>query len=103
MPEQVTTDKEPALYPVIKNVFSDNTKHRDCKYMNNRLEQHHRGIKSRYKPMKGFQNVFCALIFCTVFEEIRQLFRMGNKTRGLRRSILPSKIQDFSELLLATA
>ncbi len=36
-----------------------------------------RGIKTRYKPMKGFKNIFCALIFCTVFEEIRQFFRMA--------------------------
>ena len=57
-PEQITTDKEPALTPAIENVFGDYTTHRDNKFMNNRLEQDHRGIKSRYKPMKGFKNVF---------------------------------------------
>jgi putative transposase len=101
IPEQITTDKEPALYPAIKNVFGDETKHSDSQYMNNRLEQDHRGIKSRYKVMKGFKNIFSALIFCTAFEEIRQLFRMKNKTRAERRGIFSLRIQQFNELFLA--
>lgn len=101
-PEQITTDKEPALYPAIKNIFGSDIKHRDSKYMNNVIEQNHRGIKSRYKVMKGFKNIFCALIFCTVFEEIRQYFRMKNKTRANRRSIISSIINGFNELF-ATA
>ena len=71
-PTQITTDKETALYSAIANTFYENTKHRDSKYMNNRLEQDHRGIKSCYKVMKGFKDFFCALVFCTAFEEIRQ-------------------------------
>ena len=102
IPEQVTTDKEPALYPAIKNVFGNQTKHRDSKYMNNCIEQDHRGIKSRYKVMKGFKNIFCALIFCTAYEEIRQLFRMKNKTRSERRRVIDSKTQDFNSLFIAT-
>ncbi len=58
-PEQITTDKESALYPAIQNVFGDQTKHRDSKYKNNIVEQNYRGIKSRYKVMKGFNNIFC--------------------------------------------
>ena len=100
-PEQITTDKEPALYPAVKNVFGSDTKHRDSKYMNNIVEQNHRGIKSRYKVMKGFKNIFCALIFCTGFEEIRQFFRMKNKTRGQRRRMIAPRICDFNELLTA--
>ena len=34
IPSQITTDKEKALYPAIKNVFGDATKYRDCKYKN---------------------------------------------------------------------
>ena len=55
-PIQITTDKEPALYPAINNVFPD-VKHRDSKYKNNIIEQNHRGIKSRYKVMKGFKSL----------------------------------------------
>ena len=79
IPDQITTDKEPALYPAIKSSFGNNTKHRDSKYMNNYIEQDHRGIKSRYKVMKGFKNIFCALIFCTAFEEIRHNFALKIK------------------------
>jgi len=38
-PEQITTDKEPALYSAIDNTFGDYTDHRDNKYKNNCLEQ----------------------------------------------------------------
>jgi len=109
IPTQITTDKEAALYPAIKNVFGNQTKHRDSKYMNNRLEQNHRGIKSRYRPMKGFKDSFCALVFCTVFEEIRQFFRMipsgaqANKTRAERRRLISPRIQGFNNLIMETA
>ncbi len=49
--------------------------------------------------MKGFKNVFSALIFCTAFEEIRQFFRMKNKTRAGRRGFIASKFQEFNNLL----
>lgn len=98
-PSQITTDKEPALRKAVKNIFSRKTKHRDSKYKNNKIEQDHRGIKSRYKVMKGFKNPFCALVFCTVFEEIRQLFSTKNKTRSIRRKTFPSKFQEFINLL----
>jgi putative transposase len=97
-PAKITTDKEPAFYGAIDNVFGDCTKHRDSKYMNNVIEQSHRGIKSRYRPMKGFKNPFCALIFCTAFEEIQQFFRMKQKTRAEKRRIRLSKIQEFFQL-----
>jgi len=98
-PAQITTDKEPALYPAIKNVFGESTKHRDVKYINNCVEQSHRGIKSRYKVMKGFKDTWCAMIFCYVFEEIRQFFRMKDNTRGERRKLLAPKINDFNVLI----
>lgn len=95
--------KEQALYPATTHVFGDKTKHRDSKYMNNRLEQNHRGIKSRYRMMKGFKSFFCALIFCTVFEEIRQLFRTKNKTRAENRSTISSRIHEVNNLFCKSA
>ena len=97
-PEKMTTDKEAALYPAIENTFGDYTTHRDNKHMNNRLEQDHRGVKSRYHPMKGFKDIFCALIFCTAFEEIRQFFRMKHKTRAKKRGLFASRFQAFNQL-----
>ena len=98
-PEQITTDKEPALYSAIENVFGDYTTHRDNKFMNNKIEQDHRGIKSRTGPMKGFKNIFCALRFCAVFEEIRQFFRKKKQVRGTDAS----KINKFHQLPMETA
>ena len=64
--------------------------------MNNVIEQDHRGTKSRCRVMKGFKNIFCALKFCTVFEEIRRFFRLKNKTRAERRRIIAPKIISFN-------
>jgi len=102
-PEQITTDKEHALYQSITDNFPESTKHRDSKFMNNRIEQNHRGIKSRYKVMKCFKDPFCALIFCTVFEEIQQLFLRKDKSRAERRCLLSPKIQEFNDLLKIAA
>ena len=49
--------------------------------------------------MKNFKNPFSALIFCTAFEEIRQFFRMKNKSRSERRRQLAPKITHFNKLL----
>jgi transposase-like protein len=54
VPDQVTTDKEPALYSAIKNSIPAKTKHRDSKYMKNIIASHHRVTKSRLSIMKGF-------------------------------------------------
>ena len=97
-PHQITTDKEPALYPAVANSFSSETKHRDSKYMNNILESDHCGIKSRLSVMKGFKNIFCALRFCTVFEEVRNFFRLKNKTRAERRNLLTPILQNLKTI-----
>ena len=57
-----------------------------------------RGL-SRYRPMKGFKNPFCALNCCTALEEIRQLFRMKNKTRGERRKMIAPRINRVNKLM----
>ncbi len=99
IPQQITTDKEPALYPAIKKVFSTNTKHRDSKYMNNIIEANHGKTKSRLSVMKGFKNILSALKFCAVYEEVRQFFRVKNKTRKKRHSIIASKINDYQKIV----
>jgi len=97
-PDRITTDKEPALYPSIQNTFGDYTDHRDNKFMNNRLQQDHRGPKSRMNVMKGFKNIFNAAVFCTAFEEIRPFFRMKNKTRAEKCGLFSSRFQAFNQL-----
>jgi len=51
--------------------------------------------------MKGFKNIFCALKFCTAFEEIRQFFRMKNKSRAERRWMIAPNIKSLNELFTA--
>ena len=97
-PDMITTDKEPALYPALAEVFGDRSEHRDVKFMNNRIEQDHRGVKSRVRVMKGFKDEFHALRFLGAFEEIRQLFNRKKLTRADRREIIPSKNQQYYDL-----
>ena len=101
-PIQITTDKEAALYQEIENIFPD-TKYIDSKYKNNVIKQNHRGIKSRYKVMKGLKDQFSALIFCTAFEQIKQFDRAENKTRADRRGLIVPKFKEFDDLLASAA
>jgi hypothetical protein len=49
--------------------------HRTNVYLNNRLEQDHRGIKDRYGPMEGFKSIPSARLFCCAFDEVRGSLR----------------------------
>ena len=49
-PERVTNS-----YPrAIRETLGSDVLHRTNRYLNNRLEQDHRGIKQRNSPMRGF-------------------------------------------------
>jgi hypothetical protein len=39
----------------MRTVLGGEVRHRDSQYLNNRLEQDHRGVKGRYGPMRGFK------------------------------------------------
>jgi transposase-like protein len=54
-PNQVTTDGHTSYPRAIREVMGSTILHRTNKYLNNRLEQDHRGIKQRYYPMRGFR------------------------------------------------
>ncbi len=75
MPERVTTDGHDAYPRAIRETLGDRVAHRTSRYLNNRLEQDHRGVKQRYYPMRGFGSVASAARFCPAFEEQRQYFR----------------------------
>ncbi len=55
--------------------------HRCNPYLNNRIEQDHRGIKQRYYPMRGFGNFDAAARFCRAFDEQRCYFRLRTVMR----------------------
>jgi transposase-like protein len=64
--------------------------HRTSKYLNNRLEQDHRGIKQRYYPMRGFGNFDSAARFCCAFDELRNYLR-PRRTMGEVVSLLEQR------------
>jgi transposase-like protein len=70
----VTTDGHDSYPRAIREILGTDVLHRTNKYLNNRLEQDHRGIKQRYYPMRGFGSLVSASRFCRAFDEVRQFF-----------------------------
>jgi putative transposase len=54
-PVRVTTDGHDSDPRAIHTELGGHVRHRINRYLNNRLEQDHRGIKGRYRPMRGFK------------------------------------------------
>ena len=75
IPDQVTTDGHPSYSRAIRETMGSEVEHRTSKYLNNRLEQDHRGIKQRYYPMRGFGTVEAATRFCCASDELRNYLR----------------------------
>jgi transposase-like protein len=75
-PERVTTDGHDSYPRAIRETLGSGVLHRTNTYLNNRLEQDHRGIKQRYYPMRGFGSFASAARFCKAFDEVRQFFRV---------------------------
>jgi putative transposase len=75
MPDRITTDGHDAYPRAIQNVFGDGVTHRTNRYLNNHLEQDHRGIKQRYRATTGLKTFVTAARFCGVFDELRAFLR----------------------------
>jgi len=95
VPERVTTDGHDAYPRAIRRVLGRKVKHRTSRYLNNRLEQDHRGIKQRYYPMRGFGNFDSASRFCRAYDEQRDYFRYRNQLK--QKVSLPEQRQMFRE------
>jgi len=74
-PERVTTDGHDSYPRAIRSELGKDVRHRTSRYLNNRLEQDHRGIKGRYRPMRGFKCPRSAARFCRGYDELRNLLR----------------------------
>jgi putative transposase len=79
-PDRVTTDGHGAYPRAIRGTLGRKVVHRRNRYLNNRLEQDHRGIKQRYYPMRGFGSFAAAARFCTAHDELRDYFRCRRTT-----------------------
>ena len=74
-PDRVTTDGHGSYARAIRTVLGKAVRHRTSAYLNNRLEQDHRGIKGRIRCMRGFKNHDAAERFCREHGELRNLLR----------------------------
>jgi transposase-like protein len=88
-PERVTTAGHDAYPRAIRVSVGPEFEHRCSRYLNNVIEQDHRGIKGRYRPMRGFGRVIRAARFCAAYEEVRDYFR--NRTR--LNEVVPLRVQ----------
>jgi putative transposase len=87
-PDRVTTDGHDSYPRAIRTVLGKSVRHRTSRYLNNRLEQDHRGIKGRYRPMRGFKCPRSAGRFCQAYDELRHFLRSRSLPTSacLRRS-----------------
>jgi putative transposase len=99
VPDHVTTDDRTSYPRAIRETMSCDVQHRTSKYLNNRLEQDHRGIKQRYYPMRGFGSFDSAARFCSAFDELRNYLR-PRRTMGEAVSLLEQR-QAFLQRLAA--
>jgi len=105
-PDKVTTDKHASYPPALDEVFCDDLEHRTSKYLNNHLEQDHRGIKGRYRSMRGFKNFDAAHRFCRAFDEVRNFLRPAsfinqNVSLARRRVLHVQRVAALRDLISA--
>src|SRR4051812_49605152 len=74
-PDRVTTDGHDSYPRAIRTELGKRVRHRTSAYLNNRLEQDHRGIKGRYRSMRGFKCPRSAARFCRAYDELRNFLR----------------------------
>lgn len=107
-PERVTTDGHVSYPRAVRETLGDQVQHRTNKYLNNCLEQDHRGIKQRYYPMHGFGNFDSAARFCRAYDELRNDLRprfiLGKPaTLSERRRMFLDRLIALKEVLQATS
>jgi transposase-like protein len=79
-PEKVTTDGHDSYPRAIREELSENTTHRTNRYLNNLIEQDYRGIKGRYRVMRGFKNPISASRFCRGHDELRDFLKRNTRS-----------------------
>ena len=105
-PDRITTDGHDAYPRGIRTVFGNQVLHRTNRYLNNHLEQDHRGIKQRYRPMGGFKHRHTAARFCRTFDEVRASLRPQSRRNqplslAQRRDIHRDRFGQLMEILVA--
>src|SRR5271156_3527167 len=80
-PDRVTTDGHDAYPRAIRTELGRHVRHRTSRYLNNRLEQDHRGIKGRCRPMLGLKSTGSARRYCRGYDELRNFLRCRSRMR----------------------
>jgi putative transposase len=74
---------------------------------NNRLEQDHRGIKGRCRPMLGFKSLLSAKRYCRSYDELRNFLscrsRMCQHVSSHNAALAAHAEDGYRLYLLATA
>jgi putative transposase len=102
-----TSDGHDAYPGAIKAALGAEVRHRTNRYLNNHLEQDHRGIKQRIQPMGGFKSVESATRFCRVHDEVRNCLRPRSRRNesvslAQRRLLYTARTRVLLTLLAAT-
>ena len=74
-PDRVTTDNHDSYPRAICTELGKAVRHRPNRHLNNGLEQDHRGLKGRYRPMLGFKCPRSAARFCRGHDKLRHYLR----------------------------
>jgi putative transposase len=88
-PDRVTTDGHGSYPRAIRTVLGRRVRHRTSAYLNNRLEQDHRGIKGRIRYMRGFKSHDAVSCFSREHGELRNLLR----PRRRHNQIVPASLR----------
>ena len=66
-PARVTTDGHDSYPRAIRTELGEGVKHRTNQYLNNRIEQEHRGIKGRVRTDEGLQKLSIRVALLSMF------------------------------------
>jgi hypothetical protein len=80
VPDRVTTDGHNSYPRAIRSTLGRDVRHRTSVYLNDRLEQDHRGIKGPIRCMRGFKEHEAADRFCREYDELRTSSAAGPVT-----------------------
>jgi transposase-like protein len=89
-PETVTIDKSGANLAALEAINAEREtpiKIRQAKYLNNIIEQDHRAIKRRTRPMLGFKSFRCARILIGGIEIAHMIAKGQMKGDGARQTV----------------
>ncbi len=79
--DRITTDGHDAYPGAIRTELGKHLRHRISRYLNNRLEQDHRGINGRCRPMLGLKSTEPATRYCRGYDELRNFLRCRSRMR----------------------